>query len=127
MSPWPYAPPLKRAEVLGLLQRIMPHQHLRVGLAEMLRELLGNVNRTMPASGATDGDGQIAPIRLQELAQALLEKGGQVRNHAAYTGEACEILNDGRVATVQIAQGRLPMGIRQAAHIEHEVRITRNA
>ena len=58
--------------VLVLLQRVVPHQHLRVGLAEMLRELLGNVNGTMPAPCATDRNGQITAIRLRELAHALL-------------------------------------------------------
>jgi hypothetical protein len=51
-----------------LLQRVVPRQHLRVGFAEVFRELFGDIHGTMLAAGATDGNGQITAIRLRELA-----------------------------------------------------------
>ena len=64
----------------------------------------------MLAAGATDGNGQIAAIRLRELADALLQKCGQIRNHAAHARVAREVFDHGRIAAVQIAQRGFPIG-----------------
>jgi len=77
------------------VQGIVPRQNLRVRFAEMFRQLLGDVHRTVLAAGAADGDGQVTAICLGEFAHPFLEERREIRNHAAHAGVARKILDDG--------------------------------
>ena len=81
--------------MLVFLQRVVPREHVRMGFAEMFRELLGNVHRTMLTPGAADGDGQIAAIRLRKLADALFQESDQIGNNVPHAGVAREIVDHG--------------------------------
>src|SRR6266403_5706409 len=109
------------------LQGIVPGQDLRETFSKMLGELLGDVHRTVLAAGAPDSNGQIAAIRLCEFADAPVQELDQIRDHAAHVGISREILDHRRVAAVEMAQRVLPVGVRQGAHVENEIRIARDA
>src|ERR1700678_777853 len=86
----------RRAEdggALVLLQRIVPGQRVREGLAKMFRELLGDVHRAVLAAGAADRDGEIAAVRLRELPDAPVQEVDQIREHALHAGMCGEILH----------------------------------
>src|SRR5580693_2428048 len=70
----------------GFLQRVVPGQDVRIRLSEMIREFFGDVDRTVLAAGATDRNGEIAAIRLRELADTPLQELDQIRDHAAHAG-----------------------------------------
>src|SRR3984957_19472919 len=111
----------------GLLQGVVPREDLRETLAKMLGELLGDVDRAVLTAGAAHRDGQVAAVRLREFADAAVQEFDQLRDHAAHAGVAGQIFDHGRVAAGQMAQPMLPVGIRQAAYVEDEIRIPRYA
>src|SRR5271165_1048294 len=109
------------------LQGIVAGEDLRVALAKMPGELLGYVHRAVLAAGAADRNGEIAAIRLGEIPYPPLQEPDQVRDHAAHAGVSREVLDHRRVAAVLLAQRVFPVGIRQAAHVEDEIGIARDA
>src|ERR1700722_902292 len=61
---------------LGFLQRVVPGEDVRKRLSEMVGELFGDVDRTVLAAGAADRNGEIAAIRLHELADPPVQELG---------------------------------------------------
>src|ERR1700722_14409890 len=109
------------------LQGIVPRQDVRVILAKMPGELFGYVHRAVLPAGTTDGNRQVAAIRLREFADALLQEPGEVGDHGAHAGIPGQVFDNWRVAPVEVTQRMLPVGIREAALIEDVIRIARNA
>ena len=100
---------------------------LRVLGGEVLREPLDQVDRAMLAAGATDRDREIAAVRAGQLGNPVLEEADDVGEHLGDDRMALEVFDDRRIAAGERGEARLPVGIGQAAHVEHEVGVARHA
>ena len=104
----------------------MPDQDAPAG-AEMRRQILGEIDRTMPTAGAADGHRQITAIVAHEARQPCFDVVAYVRKHAARVGVRLQERDHRRVFSGQGTQFRVVMGIGQATNVEHHVGIQRDA
>jgi hypothetical protein len=97
------------------------HQYtVTLGL-QMPAQGLDHIDRAMLAAGAAHGDGEIAaPVGL-EARDPAIQKPLHIRAHLTDLAAALQKRDHRRIASAQATQVFLPMGIRQAAHIEDEV------
>src|SRR5258706_5499134 len=104
----------------------MPHQHTPIA-AERLAELLGEIDRAMPATGAADGDGDVAAVLAHDLRQPALEEPAHVVQPARNLSIRLQVVDDRRFAAGERPQLRVIVRVGQHAAVEHPVRIQRNA
>ncbi len=101
--------------------------YVRETPGEVRRDLLDQVHRTMLAAGAADGNGEVAAVAGLVFRNARLDEARDVRDQPRHGVAAFQEARDFRVAPGEAAQFRLPVGIRQRARVEHEVRVARDA
>lgn len=90
-------------------------------------ELFGDVDRTVLAAGTADGHGQVVACVLHVQGQPFADEGGDVVDHGFDAAELGQPGGDRSVAPRQRAQLRVVVGIGQAAHVEDQIGIVRNA
>ena len=80
----------------------------------------------MPA-GAANGNGDISAVAGGKAGQPLEQVGGNVLEHLFDVRLCRQVLGNRLIEPGLIAQLRLPVGVRQAAHVEHQVGVHRHA
>ena len=91
-------------------------------------DLFGNVHAAVLAAGAADTNGEVSAVAaLDEGGQPVFQVGGGVGNEAARFVVLFEEGDDRRVATAVGANGRIPVGVGQKAHVKEEIGIDRRA
>ena len=86
--------------------------------------LFGNVHAAVLTAGAADANGEVSAVAaLDEGGQPAFQVGGGVGDEAARFVVLFEKGDDRRVATAVGADGRIPVGVGQKAHVEEEVGI----
>ena len=91
-------------------------------------DLFGNVHATVLAAGAADANGEVSAVAaLDEGGQPVFQVGGGVGNEAARLVVLFEEGDDRRVAAAVGADGRIPVGVGQKAHVKEEIGIDRRA
>lgn len=105
----------------------MPNQDLlrRVSAigCKAFGQCLGNVNRAVLASSATDRDGQVAAVVLLETWQPAGDELFDVINHQLGVGLRLEKYLDGFIQPCEWAQVDVVKGVGQAADIKNEIGI----
>src|SRR5882672_8998175 len=105
----------------------MPGEDVAELRREVGRQPVGDVDRAVLTAGAADRDRKIAAVGALVLGYPLVEKSRDVVDHPLHGGVRLEKGDHLRVPTGLRAQGRLPVGVRERAHVEYEVRIARDA
>lgn len=90
-------------------------------------QLLHDVNGPVLTAGAPDGNGDVASVVPRQRGEPVAQKAVDVAQHLAHIGLLLQEFGNALIAACQRAQLGLVMGIGQHAHIEHEIRIARNA
>ena len=91
-------------------------------------ELFGDVHAAVLATGAADADGEVGAVAaLDEGGQPGFEVGGGIGNEAARFVVLFEKGDDRCIAAAVGADGRVPVGVGQKAHVEKEIGIDRRA
>ena len=93
----------------------------------MLRQAFGQKHRTMLAASAADCHGQVRTVVAQVSRQPVAQEAAQIGFHLEHLGLGFKETNDLRVAPGLCAQHRIVMRIGQAAHVEHQIGIERQA
>src|SRR5690606_15014066 len=83
-------------------------------------------NRAVMSTGTTNGDAHVAALTGGVAGQPLVQKLEDVLIHLLHIGLGFQIVANGFVLATEGAQIGLPVGVGQAAHIEHQVRIHRH-
>ena len=96
-------------------------------LAEAGGEGFDEEYRTMPPAGTADGHGQVAAVVAFECRQPVANEATDVFEHAHGVGCRAQECGNRCVAAGQRAQLRLVVRVGQAAHVEYEIRVERNA
>src|SRR5690348_3095095 len=109
------------------LELAMEGEYLVAAGPVVLGQPLGQVHRAMPATGAADGNGQVALVFTLEARQPRVQETSNVSQVLYYRLLPAQILADRRVLPRKRAQTRVPVRVGQAACVEHEVRIGRDA
>src|SRR5258706_16391697 len=94
---------------------------------EVAREFLDEIDRTVLAARATDGDSQVAAIVGHETWQPVANEIADVPVHAVDVGVGFQKFEYRGVLAGEWTQHGIVKGVRQAAHVENEVGIERNA
>ena len=81
----------------------------------------------MPPAGAADRNGQVAAIVGDKTGQPAFDKIAYVDKHVLYAGGVVQEFDHCRVAPSERLQHRVVVGIGQAAHIEYQIGIQRDA
>src|SRR5205814_600760 len=95
--------------------------------AKMSAEALDEIHRAVPASGAADRDRKRAAAVLPVRGEPGLDEPADVPQHRADLGLPLEKRDHVRVETGERPQPRVVMRVGQAAHVEYQVRVERNA
>src|SRR6185437_11574479 len=111
----------------GLFQFAMESEYLFTAGAIVFGEALGKVNRAVPAAGAADRDGQVTLVLAFESRQPCVEETLDVSKILYYETLPIEEFADGRVLARKRAQARVPVRVGQAARVEHEIAVGRQA
>ena len=91
-------------------------------------DLFGNVHAAVLAAGAADANGEVSAVAaLDEGGQPRFQIGGGIGNEAARLVVLFEEGDDRRIAAAVGADGRIPVGVGQEAHVKEEVGIDRRA
>ena len=91
-------------------------------------DLFGDVHAAVLAAGAADADGEVGAVAaLDEGGQPAFQVGGGVGDEAARFFVLFEEGDDRRVAAAVGADGRIPVGVGQKAHVKEEIGIDRRA
>src|SRR5690554_7086115 len=101
--------------------------HVAVLLAEVLAQLFANVDRTVLAAGAANGDGHVAAITVGEGGQPGVQEAGEVVHHLFGQGLPFQEVDHRLVGAGVLAQAGIPVRIGQAAHIKYIIGIHRHA
>ena len=107
-------------------QFAMAHQHLLLML-EMARELFGEIDRAVLSAGAADGHGQVAAVVGDETGQPAFHEIADIAKHVLCAGGVVEKFDHRGIAPGERSQHRVVVRVGQAAHIEHQVGIQRDA
>ena len=113
-----------RRPMLRLLA--MPDNHA-LGRAEVRAQVFGHVHRTMLSARAADRHRQIAAVVGLERWQPLGDEALNVGKHFDRARLRVEEGDHGRILAGERAQRQVVVGIRDRAHIEHEVGVERHA
>src|SRR5512135_3383619 len=95
--------------------------------AEVPRQLLGEIDRAVPAAGAAEGHGEVAAAVAVVAREPLGDEAADVLQHAPHLRLRFEKGYDRPIASGKRTQPLLVMRIGQAAHVEHQIGIERNA
>src|SRR6185437_12152760 len=112
---------------VGLFQFAVESEYLFTACAVVLGEALGKINRAVPAAGTTDCDGQVTLVLALESREPCIQETPDVSHVLYYETLSVEELADGGVFPRKRAQTRVPMRVGQAARVEHEIAVGRQA
>src|SRR3989338_8505572 len=104
----------------------MAHQHLLLSF-KMPRKLLGEIHRAMLPTGAADGHGEIAAVVGNIAGKPAFQKITDIAKHVLRGRCVFQKFDARSVVSGERAQRQIVVGIGQAAHIEYQVRVQRNA
>src|SRR3989338_7141589 len=102
------------------------HQYLLLPF-EMPRELFGEIHRAMLSAGAADGHGEITAVVGDIAGKPAFQKITDIAKHILRGRRIFQKFDDCSVVSGERAQRRIVVRIGQAAHIEYQVRVQRNA
>jgi hypothetical protein len=103
------------------------HEQLRIFPAEIRSKPLDQIHGAVLPAGAADRDCQVTAIRGFIVRQAALEKPREVFRHLVHARARLEKLDHSAVLAGELLQRGFPVGIRQRAGIEHEIRVAGHA
>ena len=105
----------------------MPNDYVAVLFAKVLGNLFDDEYRTVIAPGTPDRHGEILPVGILESRNPVIEKMDDIRKELLHDLVFFQVADNSGIAAREWAQRWLPIGVGQAAGIEHEVGITGQA
>ena len=94
---------------------------------ERLREALHEIHGAVPAAGAADRHGEVVAVVAGVFGKPRRDEPFDVGVHLLDGGFLLEERDDGQIASRQRLQLGLVVGVGEAAHVEHQIRIERHA
>src|SRR5579885_3057739 len=117
----------RSSPVRGSIQLAVKSQNLLARSAEMLRQAFSQINRTVPAAGAADRDGQIVLVLAFESRQPFLQQTDDVAQEIVHQRLRRQELAHRGILARERAEARIPVRVWQTARVEHEIRIGRQS
>jgi hypothetical protein len=93
----------------------------------MRGQLLDQVDRAVAAAGAADRNRDVAAAGALAFRQPAVQEAGDVGEHVVHDRVRLQPFDHGGVEAGQLLQFLVPVRVRQAAHVEHEVGVARDA
>src|SRR5690606_4189370 len=111
----------------GSGELVMPRLDRGVRGLEELGNGLGDVHGPVLSARAADRDRQVGALEILIARNPVLEEAGDVAHHLLHERLRVEERDDLRVLAVERSKLRFPVRVRQAAYVEHEIRVRRQS